>query len=343
MRAVVIEEPGRVGVTELPDPVPAADEVVVAVHAAGICGTDVHILDGEFSLASYPVVPGHEFAGEVVAAGRDVTGLSVGDRVTADPNIYCGRCRPCRQGHGNLCQDFRALGINLPGACAELVAVPAYLAQVLPRGLDMAIGALVEPLSCAVHGYDVIAPRLADRFLVYGAGTMGLLLVALAPRVGAVSVDVVEPRAARRELALHLGATRVVGSGQDLGDARYEVVIDATGSIEAIEDALSRVARGGTFHQFGVAPAAATAAFSPYRLYSDEARYHGSIAVLHSFERACELAANLDLGLGHLVSDVLPLASYTEAVERVRRGTGVKVQVAPVAAAPAPGAPAGGR
>ncbi|MDA8300902.1 MAG: zinc-dependent alcohol dehydrogenase family protein [Actinomycetota bacterium] len=329
MRAVVIDKPGDIDVGDVPDPAPGPGDVVVAVHACGICGTDLHVVDGEFSLAKYPVVPGHEFAGEVVEVGKHVKGVGVGAMVTADPNQPCGRCRPCREGHENLCEEFRAMGITIPGACAEYVAVPYWLARPLPQGFDMSVGALVEPLSCVVHGYDLIRTRLGDHFLIYGAGTMGLMLVALAQRVGAVSVTVVEPHHQRRQLARSFGASTVVASSVELGDERFNIVIDASGVVPVVEDALGHVQRGGTYLQFGVAPADAKAQFSPYRLYNDETSYVGSMAVLHSFDRARDLAVELDLGLSRLVTDTLPLGSYAKALEQVRAGSGLKVQVAP--------------
>jgi threonine dehydrogenase-like Zn-dependent dehydrogenase len=329
MRAAVIDKPGDVDVGDIPDPAPGPEEVVVAVRACGICGTDLHVVDGEFSLAKYPVVPGHEFAGEVVEVGKQVKGVAVGTMVTADPNQPCERCRPCREGHENLCEEFRAMGITVPGACAEYVAVPYWLARPLPQGFDMSVGALVEPLSCVVHGYDLIRTRLGDRFLIYGAGTMGLMLVALAQRVGAVSVTVVEPHRQRRQLARSFGASTVLASSTELADERFNVVIDASGVVPVIEDALGHVQRGGTYLQFGVAPSEAKAQFSPYRLYNDETSYVGSMAVLHSFDRARDLAVEVDLGLSRLVTDTLPLGSYTKALDQVRAGSGLKVQVTP--------------
>jgi D-arabinose 1-dehydrogenase-like Zn-dependent alcohol dehydrogenase len=134
MQAVIVEKPGAIEVCEVADPAPAPDEVVVSVGACGICGTDVHIVDGDSSLAVYPVVPGHEFAGEVVAAGREVEGLAVGTIVSVDPNRHCGRCGLCREAHGNLCRNLVALGVTVAGACAEFVAVLYWLAGPLPHG-----------------------------------------------------------------------------------------------------------------------------------------------------------------------------------------------------------------
>jgi 2-desacetyl-2-hydroxyethyl bacteriochlorophyllide A dehydrogenase len=330
MQAVVIESPGDISIGQMEDPIPGPQDIVVAVRACGICGTDIHLADGEFTAAHYPLVPGHEFAGEVVAVGKEVSSLRPGALVAVDPSLYCGHCRPCRSGHGNLCENWNAVGVSVPGGAAEFVAVPDCNAHPLPPGFDMSLGALIEPLSCAVHGYDLIRTKLADRFLVYGAGTMGLMLLLLASRSGAISVTVVEPNLARRERALSFGATTVVARGDELDSPKgYDVVIDATGVIAAIEDGIRRVRRGGTFLQFGVAAPDARASISPYRIYNDEITVVGAMAVLESYDRACDLAIEADLGLLRLVSDQLPLGAYVDALGRARRGEGYKIHVLP--------------
>jgi 2-desacetyl-2-hydroxyethyl bacteriochlorophyllide A dehydrogenase len=330
MKAAVIDAPGTLEVIDVPEPAPGPDDIVVAVAACGICGTDIHLMDGDFDAAVYPLTPGHEFSGEVVAVGREVATVSPGDFVAVDPSLYCGHCRSCRQGHGNLCEDWHAIGITHAGAAAEYVVAPGWNAQRLPDGFDPTIGALIEPLSCAVHGYDLVRTKLADRMVIYGAGTMGLLLLALAPRAGALSVAVVEPNPSRRDQAHAFGATEVVASGDQLQRPDgFDVVMDATGVVAAIEDGLTRVKRGGTFLQFGVTASEATAKVSPFRIYNDEITLVGSMAVLESYERACDLAAEADLGLDRLISDQLPLSAYSEALERARRGDGYKLQVRP--------------
>lgn len=342
MQAVVIEGPGDISVGEVPDPTPGPGEIVVAVRACGICGTDIHIADGDLTSARYPLVPGHEFAGEVVAAGapaptarglgpeRGVRPFRAGDLVAVDPTLFCGRCRPCRLGHENLCERWGAVGVTVAGGCAELVAVPSWNAHLLPPGFDMSLGALIEPLSCAVHGYDLIKTKLADRFIIYGAGTMGLMLLMLAERVGALSVTVVEPNPARRQKAAALGATEALAGTDDLDEGRrFDVVMDATGVIAAIEDGLRRVRPGGTFLQFGVASNSATAKVSPFRIYNEEITVIGSMAVLKSYDRACELTTEADLGLHALVSGQYPLKDYPEVLERARHGDGYKLQVVP--------------
>src|SRR6266481_8499098 len=215
MRAVVIDAPGRIRVDNVPDPTPRPNEVLVRVGACGICGTDLHIIDGESPLARYPVVPGHEFAGEVVALGDDVaqsnengeTNITVGSRVAIDPNLYCGHCDSCRTGHENLCLNYSALGVTTNGAIAQYVAVPLAAAYMVPDTVSLREAALLEPISCAVHGMHSLNPRSGDTFLIVGAGTMGLLLLQLALRGGASKVAVVDLNTQRLQRAATLGAS----------------------------------------------------------------------------------------------------------------------------------------
>jgi 2-desacetyl-2-hydroxyethyl bacteriochlorophyllide A dehydrogenase len=332
VNAAVIERPGKVGVQRVDDPAPGAREVLVRVDACGICGTDLHILDGELSSVRYPIIPGHEFCGEVVAAGGEVAHLRVGDLVAVDPNLPDGECKFCQAGRENLCLNYEAIGVTRAGACAELVAVPAANAFALPDDLPPGWGALVEPLSCAVHGFDRLQAKLADRYLIYGAGTMGLLMAQLAQRAGAASVDVVDIKESRLVAAARLGADRTATSADELDRTDgWEVVIDATGVVPAIEDGLRRVARGGTFLMFGVTAGDAAASFSPFRIYNEEITVLGSMAVLHSFERARDLLVKGVIDAEAMISHRMPLESYEAAVATFRSGAGLKIQVAPAA------------
>jgi 2-desacetyl-2-hydroxyethyl bacteriochlorophyllide A dehydrogenase len=330
MRAVVIEQPGTVSVQQVDDPTAGPREVVVKVAACGICGTDLHLLEGESPLARYPLVPGHEFCGEVVDVGPGVEYLKVGNFVAVDPNLPCGHCHYCKAGRENLCENYQAIGVTVPGACAELVAAPAANAVLLPADLPRAWGTLVEPLSCAVHGFDRLGARLADRYLIYGAGTMGLLMAQLAQRAGAITVDVVDLKESRLPVAKRLGADRTAMSADELDRPEgWEVVIDATGVVGAIEDGLRRVARGGTFLMFGVTPAEATATFSPFRIYNEEINVIGSMAVLHSFERARDLLVGGAIDAAAMITHNMALENYEAAIAAFRSGAGLKIQVTP--------------
>jgi 2-desacetyl-2-hydroxyethyl bacteriochlorophyllide A dehydrogenase len=331
MKAVVIEEPNRVAVTQIADPTPSPSEAVIKVEACGICGTDIHVLRGEFAPTRYPIVPGHEFCGEVVAIGADVRNVKVGEFVAVDPSLFCGRCRQCRAGRFNLCENWNAIGVgSANGASAEFVAVPSANAFALPSDLPRHWGALVEPLSCAVHGLDMVDVKMAEAYLIYGAGTMGLLLAQLAKNAGASRVEMVERNPKRHELARRLAADRVAVSADELDRPQgWDVVIDATGVVPAIEDGIRRVARGGTFLMFGVANADATATFSPFRVYNDEIKIIGSMAVLHSFERALSLLVKGFIDCEAMITNRFQLDEYQSAIDTFLAGSGLKVQVAP--------------
>ncbi|MEV6017772.1 MULTISPECIES: zinc-dependent alcohol dehydrogenase family protein [unclassified Streptomyces] len=329
MKAAVIESVGRAVVAEVPDPTPGPREVVVEVAACGLCGTDLHILQGEFA-PTLPIVPGHEFAGEVVGVGTRVTELAVGDRVAVDPSLYCHECRYCRTGHNNLCERWAAIGVTTAGGAAQYATAPVANCVKLPEHIATQDAALIEPLSCAVRGYDVLRSRLGAHVLVYGSGTMGLMMLELAKRTGAASVDVVDVNPERLATARLLGVSGAAASPAELDRPQgWDVVVDATGNAAAIQDGLDRVAKAGTFLQFGVADYATRVTVDPYRIYNQEITITGSMAVLHSFERAAELFAAGVLDPSVFISDRLPLASYPKALDQFASGVGRKIVVVP--------------
>ena len=340
MRAVVIDAPGRIRVDNVPDPTPRPNEVLVRVGACGICGTDLHIIDGDSPLARYPVIPGHEFAGEVVALGYDIAqsngngeaNITVGSRVAIDPNLYCGHCDFCRTGHENLCLNYAALGVTTNGAIAQCVAVPMSSAYLLPDTMSVREGALIEPVSCAVHGMHSLNPRSGDTFLIVGAGTMGLLLLQLALRGGASRVAMVDVNMQRLASAEELGATRTYKdieralADEPLG---FNCVIDATGVPAVIENAFMAVKRGGKFMVFGVASNEARISLSPFRIYNDEITIVGSMAILFSFQAALDLISSGVINTRAMLTEALPLQDFSRALEMVRKGQGVKTQILP--------------
>ncbi len=340
MRAAIIDTPGKIRVGNIPDPTPKPDELVIRVDACGICGTDLHVVDGDSPLVRYPIVPGHEFAGEVVAVGGNVpqgigTGdmkLTVGARVAVEPNIYCGYCESCRTGHENLCLNYTAIGVTVAGAFAEYVTVPAAKAYVLPEHLSFREAALIEPISCAVHGMHRLNPKSGDTFLIVGAGTMGLILLQLVLRGGASKVAVVDLNTQRLQRAATLGAS---GTQTDINKLLeeeplgFDCVIDVTGVASAIEGAFAAVKRGGKLLLFGVAPSEARISLSPFRIYNDEITVLGSMAVLFSFGPALDLISGGVIDTKALLTTALPLEDFPNALNMVRKGEGVKTQILP--------------
>lgn len=339
MRAVIIDRPGEIRVGSVTDPTPKPDELIIRVGACGICGTDLHIAQGEFPPTPYPIVPGHEFAGEVVAIGSNVrprneraVPIVVGTRVAVDPSLYCGSCVFCHTGHGNLCLNWNAIGDTVSGAFAEYVAVPVANAYILPDHISFREAALIEPVSCAVHGIHRLEPRLGDSMLIVGAGTMGLLLLQLALRGGASRVAMMDLNTQRLALAKKLGAYYTATSVDELLEREplgFDCVIDATGVARAIESAFTAVKRGGKFMVFGVAPEEARVALSPFRIYNDEISIVGSMAVLNSYQQAVDLVSGGAIDTAAMLTMTLPLDGFSQALDIVRRGEGVKTQILP--------------
>jgi 2-desacetyl-2-hydroxyethyl bacteriochlorophyllide A dehydrogenase len=329
VKAAVITGVGSVEVTTVDDPKCGPRQVVVDVAACGLCGTDLHILQGEFA-PTLPVVPGHEFAGTIVEIGSQVDELKVGDRVAVDPSLYCYECRMCRAGKNNLCERWAAIGVTTAGGAAEFAVAPVANCVKLPDHVRTEDAALIEPLSCAVRGYDVLRSQMASRVLIYGSGTMGLMMLQLGKLTGASSIEVVDLNAERLQTAVKLGVSAVAGSADELDRPEgWDVVIDATGNEKAIQDGLGRVAKGGTFLQFGVSDYSARVTIEPYKIYNQEITITGSMAVLHSFERAADLFATGVLDPEIFISDRVPLADYAGALDQFKAGKGRKIQVLP--------------
>ncbi|MZD10543.1 alcohol dehydrogenase catalytic domain-containing protein [Streptomyces sp. SID5785] len=329
MKAAIVESVGKVVVGEVPDPTPGPRDVVVEVAACGLCGTDLHIRQGEFA-PTLPVVPGHEFAGTIAAVGSAVTEVRTGDRVAVDPSLHCHECRYCRAGRGNLCERWAAIGVTTAGGAAQYALAPVANCVPLPDHVRTQDAALIEPLSCAVRGYDVLNSRLGSHVLIYGSGTMGLMMLELAKRTGAASVDVVDLNPDRLETARRLGVSASAAGPDELDRPQgWDVVVDATGNAAAIQDGLGRVAKAGTFLQFGVSDYATRVTIDPYRIYNQEITITGSMAVLHSYERAAELFAGGVLDPDVFISDRLPLDAYPQALDQFASGVGRKIVVVP--------------
>jgi len=314
------------GLVELDVPVPEPGELLVQVKASGMCGTDLRILAGDYGHSAPPLVIGHEFAGVVVGLGADVTGWEVGDHVAADPNIYCLTCEWCERQAYNLCTNVQAIGIHIQGAMTEYVRVPARLAVKLPADMPFGVGALIEPLSCVLHGLERGGVEPGRSLAIYGGGTIGLMALIVAESMG-IPVTVVEPHAVRRERALGFGAADAF---VDMPPQRqFDYVLDASGAPAAIADALTHLRKRGTLIQMGVAPTSFTAALSPYHLYENEWRIIGSNSVADCYVRAAELMPRLAGKMARLITHTLPLEEVDAGTRLMTGADAVKVQIQP--------------
>lgn len=263
MQALVYTAPRAVELRDWPAPQPAYGTVLVRVRAAAICGSDLHGFLGHSKIRVPPMVMGHEFTGDVVALGEGVQTLAVGDRVTVQPLIGCGRCALCLAGHSNVCPDRRLMGGHLQGAFAEQIAPPQHLVYKLPDHVSYEQGALVEPLANGVHMARLAPVAYAD-VAVIGAGTLGLMALQAARAAGARRVVVVDTAPNRLEVAERLGAHATINPS--IGDvatavraaldgARPAVVMEAVGHTVTRQQALEVVAPGGAVVLLGLAEA----------------------------------------------------------------------------------------
>jgi threonine dehydrogenase-like Zn-dependent dehydrogenase len=262
MRAVRVERPGEIAMVELERPRPGPGEVLVAVAAVGICGSDVELLDGRrpAPYVRYPVVPGHEWAGRVAEIGPGVAGVAPGDRVVAEGFRACGACDRCREGRTNLCSaEYAETGFTHPGAFAEFVAVPARLVHRLPAGANLEAAALLEPAACVAQGLLEVELRPGLRVAVVGAGTLGLLAVALLRLASPERLALVGSRTDRLELGRRLGATEIVDVNRDdvAGLANgFDLVFEAANRPSGGATAIALARRGGAVVLEGISGSA---------------------------------------------------------------------------------------
>lgn len=310
MRAYVIEGPdeGRVGDVE--DPMPGPGEVLVRVGACGICGTDLHIFRGEFP-AEYPVIPGHEFSGEVVSVGAGVSTVKIGDRVAVNPNIACGKCYYCKRGAVHFCENWAAIGIHRNGACAEYVPVPEQNVHKIPEKLSFEEAAFAEPVACCLHGQDLLDLRHGNTVAIFGLGPIGLIHAQLARHSGAsviIGVDIIRDRVERGkrvglDYALNAKEVDVVGEVRRLTGGRgVDRVIEASGSPAALRQAVEIAGHGSRILVFGVAPPEEAVQVRPFEIYRKEIAIMGSFINPFTTGRAVQVLASGTVRIDPLVS-----------------------------------------
>jgi D-arabinitol dehydrogenase (NADP+) len=327
MHAVVYDRPRELRLAEVDDPLPAAGDVRLRVRVTGVCGTDVHLHDGEF-FPVYPLIPGHEIVGEVELLGDGAEGLVPGQLVALDNMLVCGLCDNCRRGRPAYCRVLRALGVTDPGGFAEYVVAPAGKCHSVD-GLDLDTAVLAEPVACAMHGLDVLGLRPGSDVLVIGAGPSGLILTQLLRSGGAGRLTVAAPTAAKLELARAFGADNIVRFGRSdpevgakelssLAPDGFDVVIDATGAASALEHALSMLRDGGVLYVYGMADENLRLPVSPYDVFRRELTIKGSFSQSFSFDRAVRALRSGRVRADGLVTNRFGLGSYAQAVETVR-------------------------
>jgi 2-desacetyl-2-hydroxyethyl bacteriochlorophyllide A dehydrogenase len=315
MKAAVLESVRQIVVKDIPPPRPHPDEVVIKVKTCGMCGTDLKLYTGQYT-ARIPVVPGHEYSGEIVEVGSNVKNLKVGQKVVSDPNESCGKCYWCRNHQPCFCNDLAAYGVLRDGGFAEYCTATEKGVYPIPDGVDDEVAAFAEPVSCVVHAADRINYRSGETVVILGGGPLGQIHLQFALNSGAGKVILVDPNKTRRQLATKFGAQVVI----DPKDGRVkeqafdetnalgaDVVIEAVGRTETIEQAFELAKRGGRVIIFGFAPEGQKASFIPFNVLSRELTIMGAWVNPYSYSRALDVLSSGRIDVKPLISNRLKL------------------------------------
>ena len=332
MKALVLEEYNRLVFKEMPTPQIEDNEVLIEVKACGICGSDVHGMDGSSGRRHPPLIMGHEAAGVIVERGALVSEFSEGDRVTFDSTIYCSECFYCRQGLINLCDNRRVLGVSPPeyrqhGAFAQFVAVPEHILYRLPEKLSYVQAAMVEPVSIAFHAICLTPISLNDSVVVIGSGMVGIFVIQALRAAGCGTIIAVDLEQDKLDLALQLGAdyglladkVDVVKQVQELTDGRgATIAVEVVGNTAAVKTAIGALRKGGTLTIVG--NLAATVEFPLQEVVTRQISITGSCSSCGEYPACLDMIARGTINVDALVSKVAPLAEGAEWFRKLYYG-----------------------
>ena len=319
MQALVLRSAGELAVAEVDTPQPRRDEVLVRVRNSGICGTDLKIFTGAVPVA-YPLIMGHEMAGEVVSGGDGL--VTPGQRVLVDPVLFCGTCVDCRSGRTNLCASGGIIGREVNGGFADFVAAPRTHVHVLPDSIDTRSAPAIQVLTTCLHAQRRAGVGSGQSVAVVGLGVSGQLHAQLARARGAATVIGLSRSAWKRQVAERLGAQVTSSSGDAAvaavknatGGHGADVVIECTGHMKALADAIAMVRPGGTIVLFGIYTDR-EAALPFYQLYFKEPTIVSArAATSEDFPESIGLVARGAVLLSHLITHTVPVTQLREAL-----------------------------
>ncbi len=331
MKALLLTAYNQLEYTETPEPSLSPTDVLVQVKACGICGSDVHGLDGSTGRRVPPLIMGHEAAGIISKLGEEVNGFAVGDRVTFDSTIYCGRCYYCRRGSINLCDNRRVLGVSCQefrqdGAFAEYVAVPARVLYRLPEELSFEQATLVEPFAVASHAVSLAPVSPSAYILVAGTGVIGLSLIQALRAAGCESIIATDISSQRLELARQLGAEHTLRSDmpelaatvRELAHGRgVDIAFEAVGITPTVQQAVGSVRKGGSLVLVGnLSP---MVELPLQEVVTREITLYGSCVSRGEYPACLELMAKGKLDAGAMISAVAPLSEGAAWFERLHQ------------------------
>lgn len=345
MKAVLLEGANQFHAAEIQKPKICADDLLVKMERAAICGTDIRILEGKKTKdVRYPSVIGHEFCGTIAEIGKNVTGFSIGEKVAIANVIPCGNCMACRTGHENACLQRQAIGYQFDGGFEEYIRIPGICIAAgnvikLPGHVSFTAGALIEPLACCIRGMINAGTKFNDVVLVVGAGPIGLMHIQLSKIAGARKILVSEPLASRRQKALEVGATHVFDpTSEDVAEIvkaetnglGADVTILAIGIPSIVNDTIKLCKKNGTLCLFAGFAGAGTCTIEANLIHYNELHICGSSAYTRNdYHTAAQLVCDGKINLDAIATHEYHIDDFQTAYDLCKSGAGLKVMIKP--------------
>ena len=326
-------------VEERPIPQVGPQDVLIQVKACGVCGTDVHIFEGDKGAAEVtpPTILGHEFSGIVVKTGDEVKGWKLGDRVCIDPNCYCGACTPCRSGKVHFCEHMKGYGTTVDGGFAQYCAVNEKQVYRLGEHTSFEMGAMAEPVACCLHGIDMCGIRPGSQVVVIGGGMIGLLMLQLARLAGAAKVALLEPVEEKRTMAEKLGASLCIDPVHEDADKALRnagftwvhTVIECVGKPSTIEQAVGLAGSGAVVMMFGLTKPDETISIKPFQVFQKELVLKSSYINPCTQQRALDLIDSGRLDVSSMVCGICGLEKLSSILKDPTLRAKVKFIISP--------------
>ena len=335
MKQAVMTAPGKIEFRKVDRPVPSDGQVLVKIMRIGICGSDIHVFHGLHPYTSYPVVQGHEVSGVIEEVGPGVSGLEIGDKVTIQPQVTCGKCYPCRHGSYHICDDLKVMGFQTTGTASEYFVVDAQKVLKLPADMTYDEGAMVEPLAVAVHAVRKGGPIGGKKVVVLGAGPIGNLVAQAAKGMGADSVLITDISDYRLDVASRSGIEHCVDTSEVELDAeitrifgkdRADIIFECVGVQTTIEQAVENARKGSDIIVVGVFGDKPRVDMG---LVQDrELRLIGTLMYQENdYEKAIELIGAGKVNLAPLITDHFAFDDYLKAYEHIEQVQGHSMKV----------------
>lgn len=333
----VMTAPGEITFHEIPIPEAGEGQVLVRIHIIGICGSDIHVYHGKHPFTKYPVTQGHEVSGEIMALGKDVKDFTIGQKVTIEPQEYCGKCYPCTHGKYNLCEELKVMGFQTTGTASHYFAVDASKVTPIPENMGYEEGAMIEPLAVAVHAVRRAGDVAGLKIAVIGAGPIGNLVAQTAKGMGAAQVMVTDVSDYRLKLAKECGADFVVNTKdkefgaamlESFGTDKADIIYDCAGNDITINQAIRCARKGSTIILVAVL---ADMAKADLAVLNDHELDMNTTMMYHheDYVKAIEMVEDGKIFLRPLMSRVFPFDQFKQAYEYIdaNRETAMKILI----------------